>query len=217
MSRRFKQLLNLYLDNVIDQRGLIELKNLLANNVENQREFQRQCRLQQAMKQVQRTWVLAETSTQRAAFWRKTWGLAAMAAIAVFGCLFWLQSIKFTAPPDDVQSFVSTEPGANAIDATNFANNNVFFVDSDLDEIPILRPQYVGMSHSLGQMRHTIRPELLLPNDWGLHPDEGLDKARTRALSRTWNFQPSMQQNSARDNQVLEAYPFVQPANFSFP
>lgn len=217
MSRRFKQLLNLYLDNVIDQRGLIELKNLLANNVENQREFQRQCRLQQAMKQVQRTWVIAETSTQRAAFWRKTWGLATMAAITVFGCLFWLQSIKFTASPDDMQSFVSAESGTNAIDATNFANDNVFFVNSDLEEIPVLRPQYVGMSHSLGQMRHSIRPELLLPNDWGLHPDESLDKARTRALSRTWNFQPSMQQNPARDNQVLEAYPFVQPANFSFP
>ena len=37
MSRRFKQLLNLYLDNVIDQMGLIELKHLLANNVENQK------------------------------------------------------------------------------------------------------------------------------------------------------------------------------------
>ena len=39
-----------------------------------------------------------------------------------------------------------------------------------------------------------MRSEPFLSNEWMLHPDERLQKARTRALPRTWNFHSSMQQ-----------------------
>ena len=217
MSRRFKQLLNLYLDDVIDQRGLIELKDLLANNVENQREFQRQCRLQQAMKQVQRTWVLAETSSQQVEFWRNPRGLVMMAAIAVFGCLFWLQSMISTASSDDVQSLASAELGIKAINAINLANENAFLVDSALEEFPILRPQQVVMSQSLRLGKHTTRQEPFLTNDWVLHPDEQLERTSVRPMPKSWHFQPSMRVYPVRVDQVLEVHPFVNPASFRFP
>lgn len=217
MKRRFRQLLNLYLDGAIDQRGLADLKHLLEASVENQKEFQRQLRLQQAMKQVQRTWAPPEASSQREVIWRNPLGMVAMAAIAVFGCFFWLQSLQFTASFDGVQSLSSIERGTYAINPTHFTHSKVFHDDAALDEVAILRAQHLGFSQSLGQGRHTMRSEPFLSNEWMLHPDERLQKVSVRALPRTWNFHSSMHADALRLDQVSKVQPFVQPASFRIP
>ena len=69
-----------------------------------------------------------------------------MAAIAVFGCFFWLQSLQFTASFDDVQSLSSIERDAHVINPTNFTHSKVFLDDATLDEVAILRTQHLGLS-----------------------------------------------------------------------
>ena len=217
MKRRFKQLLNLYLDGQLDRQGLIELKHLLAVSTENQKEFQGQCRLQAAMKQMQQAWVLPEVAVKRTPAWRISLGMAAMAALAVFGCLLWLQTLDVGSSVEGTR-FSSIKASHSEVAAADVSTkNNPLLVDFDLDAIQIFGGNHLGARQLLGLESNVDRQEFFEAAKWSLQPDYLSLKSIERVLPRVWQEPSKIRAESLPYPVTVPVQSFVQPASFRFP
>jgi len=217
MKRRFKQLLNLYLDGQLDRQGLIELKHLLAVSTENQKEFQGQCRLQAAMKQMQQAWVLPEATVKRTPTWRISLGMAAMAALALFGCLLWLQTLDVGLSVEGSHLSSIKASYSEVAAANESAKSNPLLVDFDLDAIQIFGGNHQGARQLLELESNVNREEFFEAAKWSLQPDYLSLKSSERVLPRVWQQPSKIHAESLPYPATVPGQPFIQPASFSFP
>jgi hypothetical protein len=217
MKRRFKQLLNLYLDGQLDLQELIELKHLLALSTENQKEFQGQCRLQAAMKQMQQAWVLPEATVKRTPTWRISLGMAAMAALAVFGFLLWLQTLDvgLSVEGSHLSSIKASHSESAAANVPT--QNNLILVDFDLDAIQTFGGNHLGARQLLELESNVNRQEFFEAAKWSLQPDYLSLKSSERVLPRAWQEPSKIRAESLPYPVTVPVQSFVQPANFRFP
>lgn len=217
MKHRFKQLLNLYLDGQLDRQGLLELKHLLAVSTENQKEFQGQCRLQAAMKQMQQAWVLPEVAVKRTPAWRISLGMAAIAALAVFGCLLWLQTLDVGSSVEGTH-FSSIKASHSEVAAADVSTkNNPLLVDFDLDAIQIFGGNHLGARQLLELESNVNRQEFFEAAKWSLRPDYLSLKSSERVLPRVWQEPSKIHAESLPYPVTVPVQSFVQPASFRFP
>lgn len=216
MKRRFKQLLNLYLDGQLDQSGLLEFKHLLAVSTENQKEFQRQCRLQAAMKQISRVWDLPETKVKRTPIGRIPLSMAAMAALAIFGSLLWIQALNVSS--SDKSSLLSSVEStrSNFAAGSLLTNYNELLFDFDLVAIPQFTAEDLGSLQLLDLESHVSQQRLFKSAEWSRQPDFRSLSSDERVLSRAWPV-PKVHAKPFPRPASIPAQPFVQPASFRFP
>lgn len=219
MKRRFKELLNLYLDGQLDRQGLVELKHLLAVCTENQKEFQGQCRLQAAMKQMQPAWVLPEATVKRTPTWRLSLGIAAMAALAVFGCLLWLQALDVGSSVEGSHLSSIKASHSDLAAANLLTKNNPLLVDFDfdLDSIQVVGVNHLGSSQVLKMESNVNRQEFFEAAKWRLQPASLSLKSNERLLPRAWQEQSKIYAERLPFSATVPVQSFVQPASFSFP
>jgi hypothetical protein len=208
MKRRFKQLLNLYLDGQLDPPELLEFKHLLALSTENQKEFQRQSQLQAAMKQMSRVWDLPEPEVKRRPIGRIPLSMAAMAALAIFGSLLWIQALNDSSL--DKSSLLSSVESSRPHFAGGalLTDYNELLLDLDLGAMP----QFIAEDLE----SHVSRQGLFESAEWIRQPDFRSLSRDERVLSRAWQVRKDYTKPSTRPAS-MPAQPFVQPASFRFP
>lgn len=216
MKRRFKQLLNLYLDGQLDPPELLEFKHLLALSTENQKEFQRQSRLQAAMKQMSRVWDLPEPAVKRTPIGRIPLNMAAIAALAIFGSLLWIQALNVSSLNKSslLSSVESSRPQFAA--GTPLTNYNELLLDLDLGAMPQFTAEDLGSLQLLDLESHVSRRGLFESAEWSHQPDFRSPTSVERVLSRAWQVPEKYTKPFTRPAS-MPAQPFVQPASFRFP
>jgi hypothetical protein len=216
MKRRFKQLLNLYLDGQLDPPELLEFKHLLALSTENQKEFQRQSQLQAAMKQMSRVWDLPEPEVKRRPIGRIPLSMAAMAALAIFGSLLWIQALNVSSL--DKSSLLSSVESSRP----HFAGGTLLtdyyerLLDLDLGAMPQFTAEDLGSLQLLDLESHVSRQRLFESAEWSRQPGFRSPSSVERVLSRAWQV-PEEYTKPPTLPASIPAQPFVQPASFRFP